>query len=322
MTQRPENGGKLRGYLLGSLSEEESAELELRYFSDDALYEELLAEETEILDAWTSGALPEDERRRFERFLETSPRLRKRAALANSLLRLERPPRSRVPLAPLLLAAGIVLAVGSLWVVRSTQRGSPAAEVAVSRESPVPAVVPSAVPPAAGIPRDAHVVSFVLAAGLTRGASAVPLAAVPHGTTAVELRLLLEADEHPVYSAEVRTAAGAEVLTRGGLRARVEKGRRIGRPGDSRPQLSLRGVPPDPERRKAARPPRSPRAVRFPPQDGVTRRITAAPPGGRTLPSSMATSIASRSGSIPARPGAPPPGSAAPARASRGRSAP
>jgi anti-sigma factor RsiW len=59
-------------YLLGELAEPERDRLEGAYLSDDALHEQLLAIEIELIDAYVRGDLSADERRHFEtRFLTT-----------------------------------------------------------------------------------------------------------------------------------------------------------------------------------------------------------------------------------------------------------
>ena len=47
----------MQQYLLGRLPEEEEAELERRYLADDALFEELLAIEDDLRDAYVRGEL-------------------------------------------------------------------------------------------------------------------------------------------------------------------------------------------------------------------------------------------------------------------------
>jgi len=240
VTQRPADEGKLRRYLLGSLPEEESEELERRYFGEGSLFEELLAEEDEILDSYAAGDLSDEERRRFEKLLGSSNRLRNRAAFAKTLLRLERRTGFHVPRAVLLLAATLVLALGGLWIVRDSDRRSSGGEVAVHRDTPLPVAPAGTPPPASGTPLPAaakrtpnesrpgaHIVSFALAAGLTRSASNTALVSIPRGAEAVALDLALETDEHAAYSLILQTAAGAEVLSRRGLRARGGNGGRI-----------------------------------------------------------------------------------------------
>ncbi len=242
MTQHPhpEDEGRLRRYLLGTLPEEESAEVERRYFADGSFFEELLAEENEVLDAYASGDLSGEERRRFESLLQSSSRLRKRAAFAETLLRLERRPGRRGLVAALLLAATVVLALGSMWVVRESRRRPVAGEVAVNRPAQALVAPVSTAPPAAATPSpaangrtpgagrpDPRIVVFVLAAGLTRNASDLTPVSIPGSAEGVELDLPLEADEHPAYSVSLQTATGADVLTRYGLRARGKNGGRL-----------------------------------------------------------------------------------------------
>lgn len=242
MTQHPhpEDEGRLRRYILGTLPEEESAEIERRYFSDGSFFEELLAEENEILDAYASGDLSGEERRRFESLMKSSSRLRKRAAFAETLLRLERRPGRRGLVAALLLAATVVLALGSMWIVRESRRRPVAGEVAVNRPEPALVAPVSTAPPAAATPSraaasrtpgagrpDPRLAVFVLAAGLTRNASDLTPVSIPGSAERVELDLPLEADEHPAYSVNLQSAAGADVLTRHGLHARGKNGGRL-----------------------------------------------------------------------------------------------
>jgi len=76
VSQKPSDAGKLRRYLLGALSEDETAELEGLYFASDELFEELLAEEDDLVDAYVSGELTPDEMSRFDALLSGSARLR------------------------------------------------------------------------------------------------------------------------------------------------------------------------------------------------------------------------------------------------------
>jgi hypothetical protein len=73
---------RLTQYLLGQMSETERVEIEDRFFADDALFEYLAAIETELIDAYVRGELPEPDRLRR---LLGSPRLRARIAVARRL---------------------------------------------------------------------------------------------------------------------------------------------------------------------------------------------------------------------------------------------
>ena len=65
-------------YLLGTLSEEERARLEERYFYDDAAFEEIEIAEEELVDRYVRGELSKDDAAKFESALAASPRLTER----------------------------------------------------------------------------------------------------------------------------------------------------------------------------------------------------------------------------------------------------
>ena len=69
-------------YLLGSLSEEEKAKLEERYFSDDVEFEELEIAEDELVDSYVRNELSHGDRKRFEDAVRVSARLSERVTFA------------------------------------------------------------------------------------------------------------------------------------------------------------------------------------------------------------------------------------------------
>jgi hypothetical protein len=72
-------------YILGQVSPEERAGFEERYQADEDLFEELVAAENDLIDAYARGELSGTDRLRFEsRFLAT-PELRERVKFAKSL---------------------------------------------------------------------------------------------------------------------------------------------------------------------------------------------------------------------------------------------
>jgi len=74
-------------YLLGELSEQEQAQLEESYFTDDALFERFLAVKDEMIDAYARGDLSGQKRERFEQhFLASEPR-RERVEEARGFIR-------------------------------------------------------------------------------------------------------------------------------------------------------------------------------------------------------------------------------------------
>jgi len=60
-------------YLLGVSSQAEREQIESEYFADDHAFQEMLAAENDLIDAYARGELTRDERRRFEKHFLTSP---------------------------------------------------------------------------------------------------------------------------------------------------------------------------------------------------------------------------------------------------------
>ena len=77
---------KTMGYLLSNLSEEEKRKLEEQFFSDDAEFEEFEIAEDELIDLYVRNELSDDDRRRFEQTLQSSPRLNERLSFARLLV--------------------------------------------------------------------------------------------------------------------------------------------------------------------------------------------------------------------------------------------
>lgn len=73
-------------YWLGELSPEAERRLEERYFSDDDLFEQLMAVKEELFDAYARGELNETERERFERRLLQSSEDQEELEFARSFI--------------------------------------------------------------------------------------------------------------------------------------------------------------------------------------------------------------------------------------------
>ena len=71
-------------YLLGTLSDEERARVEERYFSNDADFEEIEIAEEELIDRYVRGELSETDRNRFETNLAGLPRIAERVHFART----------------------------------------------------------------------------------------------------------------------------------------------------------------------------------------------------------------------------------------------
>src|SRR6185295_15823887 len=72
-------------YLLGLLSEQEAAEMEEVYLSNDELNDELQAVERELIDRYVEGSLSKTEREQFENFFLCSPGRQERLRFAGAL---------------------------------------------------------------------------------------------------------------------------------------------------------------------------------------------------------------------------------------------
>lgn len=119
--------GRIRGYLLRRLGDDERQTFEESYFADDALLDRVEAEEDLLVTDYVLGRLSDEDRRRFEQALlgtpyyrervETTTRLRRRIARDHKVRSLGRgaPPRSGGGLFP--GRTGVVVAFGLLCVL-------------------------------------------------------------------------------------------------------------------------------------------------------------------------------------------------------------
>ena len=165
---RQSNQTEITRYLLGSLSDEEKALLEERYFSDDAMFEEIEIAEEELIDRYVRGELSNEDSERFAAVVADSPRLAERvefarvwkdklAVSAAPVGNVQKPlepkegwgkaaqPRSRsVSMRYLAIAASVVVLIGVGFFVWRTftyeppiERGLEALQAAYAQQRPV-----------------------------------------------------------------------------------------------------------------------------------------------------------------------------------------
>ena len=79
---RQGNQSEIERYFLGSLSEEEKATLEEKYFSDDTAYEDMQIAEDELIDQYVRAELSNEDSERFAAMVAQSPRLAERVEFA------------------------------------------------------------------------------------------------------------------------------------------------------------------------------------------------------------------------------------------------
>jgi hypothetical protein len=80
------NEAILMRYLLGDLPDEEKAQIESQYFSDDELFELLLALEDELRERYLKGMLSAKDGKLFETKYGTTPTMRNRLAVSKVML--------------------------------------------------------------------------------------------------------------------------------------------------------------------------------------------------------------------------------------------
>ncbi len=223
---------RARRYLLSQASEEECAAIEQEYFGDEDAVDAVAAAEEDLIEDYLARRLGPDERDRFEREYLAAPHHRRRVETIRRLMEassqsapevaahdsagasLPRVAWNRRLLWPVLAAASLLLAVGTVWMLGPSRDGHQAVV-----ESRPPAVsTPSAPPPApnpsigapAAVPR---VFALSISPVAVRGADESPVLIIPAGTDLVALRLEGEGDRTSLgrARASVRTVTGDEV---------------------------------------------------------------------------------------------------------------
>ena len=262
----PEQEKRMTQYLLGQLPEHEEAEMERRYLADDTLFEELLATEDDLRDAYARGELPRPDREAFEQRLLTLPRQKERQEFAwtlrQRLLKMGSPSRPlphrasrwerllgilraqpRVVLVPVLSAALVILVAGGWWL---RHRG-----VRTPAIGQVPGQVPEAQAPK--LPRveqpQATTFAVTLTPGLVRSGEGSKPVVIPPEASRVRFEARFEGD-YPRYDALLQTVEGQQVWSERSLQAEtflsekrifLDLSRRLLAPGDY--ILTVRGLP-------------------------------------------------------------------------------
>lgn len=91
----------IKRYLLGEMPDDERVPFEAQYFSQDDLFEELLAAEDDLIDDYARDELSPHERGRFERYFLTSPKRHQRVEFAKTMIgSVCRPQESEAPVRP------------------------------------------------------------------------------------------------------------------------------------------------------------------------------------------------------------------------------
>jgi hypothetical protein len=229
-------------YLLGQLQEEEQAELERRYLDDDTLFEELLAIEDDLRDAYARGELSGPDCEAFEQRFLAAPRQKQEQEFAQtlcqylgetgrragplaqlitkwkSLLRtLGTPPR--IVLVPAVFVTILILMAGGWWLGRRS------VQPLRLPTAPTLTAAPATAAPTTGEQEpDTKTIAVVLSRGLVRGneEDSKPLV-IPPGVSQVRLEARVEVD-YPRYEAALQTAESKRIWSRGDLEAQTFPG--------------------------------------------------------------------------------------------------
>jgi len=246
-----ERGGQsevLRQYLLGSTPDTERDRLERAILADDALYEELLATEEELIDEYVWGRLSESERASFRQYLSSLPNHGQKLEFANALRtrllatapeaeasvqahRLVHSERSFARVPSFLWAAAILLVlVGGIWSWDTIsglreEVGSAEAEIVRLRENQDSLQDRTAEGPVSRPSAPLGARSFLLAPGTLRSAGSrrvIPISSEPE---LLEFRLDLGSNDYDSYSAVVHDANSVQLASVSHLRAEVAEER-------------------------------------------------------------------------------------------------
>jgi hypothetical protein len=235
MTTERYSAQTLRDYLLGQLPDAEAERLDELSITDDELAERLGAVEHDLVDAFARGELEDAAVAPFRSRYLTTPRGREAVRFAEALQSLDTPAVDRRRWwGALALAAGIALAVASVWLtldnraLRARATGAESARDALQRDlreasaKPPPGTAPA---PEIATPPSLTVATLVLAPPL-RSAQRWPTVAVTGDTRELPVQLELEPVDYPSYDAALVAANGSRVLWRAVRRtARVARGR-------------------------------------------------------------------------------------------------
>jgi hypothetical protein len=226
-------------YLLGQLREQDQIELERGYLADDALFEELLAIEDDLRDAYARNELSERDRTAFEqRFLATQQQRGKQEFTRSLRQHLNKSHAQRVsipgPLAkdksrfrsfvaprrlvliPVVSAALVLLIAVSWWLGHRTEQP-------LRSSRPPGNAAPKATPNAAGseLPQasETKTLALVLTPGSVRSTEGESKTlAIPPGVTQVRLEARF-AGAYPHFQAVIQTAEGRLIWRQGSLTA-------------------------------------------------------------------------------------------------------
>src|ERR1700739_1711624 len=195
MTLSSDREKLMRLYLLGRLSDQETSKLESEYVADETQFEEILAVEDDLRDAYVRSELSSSDREAFEKRVLVLPDQRQKLEFAKVLHRYlsQAPPsspvstlgrrwlsgiaklggRPRLAVATAVVLIFVILALGGRWLERPRQRAEQTVVTSPSSPGPSPSPTGSVESPAT------QIATFVLTPGLVRGSEQASRLLVP-----------------------------------------------------------------------------------------------------------------------------------------------
>lgn len=202
-----------RRYLLGDAAEDECLALEQEYFKDAGAAERIARVEEDLIEDYLDGRLSPDERDAFERHYLATPGHRIRLETIRRLRR-RVPARTGASLWPwLALAAALVVATGTWWLVAPGSVRAPEIRTAERQTSAAP-TGPAVKPPPPPAPPAPRVFAISLPPLSVRGPEAATAHVIPADTDVVLLQLQADAPallEQPRIAIE--TVEGRQIWT-------------------------------------------------------------------------------------------------------------
>jgi anti-sigma factor RsiW len=247
----------MKRYLLGRASPEERTGFENLYFADAGMFEELVAVENDLIDAYVRGRLSNLETQQFEKYYLTSPQHWTRVEFARTLAKItceipHSPAEEEVPfwrhlavpprLRWVLVASAVALVASGSWLVRQNQSLRGELQQARTTESDLrqrlatkneDAVLGEKDQTAAGTKVAAlempalREFTLALNPGMSRSnQTGQNVIAVPSSASTVRLQLNLDDDDHAAYEVVLETAEGHKIQSTGSLKSHVLSGRK------------------------------------------------------------------------------------------------
>ena len=227
---QPSDDALAKAYLLGALAAGEAEQVEERLLKDGEFFEQLVAAEFALADAYVREELSRGDRELFDARLAASPALQERVDTAHALA--EAVARRRTPKTQTWRAAIEWLGLspeGWRWLVPLSAMATLLVVATLSTlRTPGPAVTPSAstapfaVPPeSVRSPRpSASSPVLALALGVTRSTAATPVLEVTPGVDTVQIDIALDGPaSSPLKVTLLTSPQGEEIWSQARLRA-------------------------------------------------------------------------------------------------------